>query len=297
MNERRKPERVEEGPRHGPGSMPRFGKPKDTRKTIQRLLRYLAPMKWQLAIVIVLMLINTASSLVGSYFLKPLINNYILPGDFSGLAMALVALALIYLVGVAAIFVQSRLMVQVAQRTANRMRAELFNKMQGLPLRYFDTHTHGDLMSRYTNDMDNVQMALEQSITQVISSALIFVGSIAMMLVLSPILFLVTAVVLVLMVIISQKIAGQSRSYYQNQQKDLGAVNGFVEEMVDGLKVVKVFNHEQDAIAEFKQLPTRRPPWSAVCSPSPGASISARWRPSCSIRARWACPSSRLPTR
>jgi ATP-binding cassette subfamily B multidrug efflux pump len=255
MDEKRKPtqQRMTPGPRGGPGHMLAFERPKNTRKTILRLLKYLDNRKLALAIVIVLMLIGSASMLIGSYFLKPLINDYILPGDFAGLARALLFLGGIYLVGIFAIYFQTRLMVQIAQQTTNRLRRELFVKMQELPLRYFDTHTHGDLMSRYTNDIDNVQLALEQSLVQLVSSALTFVGSVVMMIVLSPILFGITATTLVLMVFLSGKLGGKSRKNFQSQQKNLGNVNGYVEEMVDGLKVIKVFTHEKQAIAEFKQ--------------------------------------------
>jgi ATP-binding cassette subfamily B protein len=230
-----------------------FERPKNARKTILRLLTYLNNRKLLLSLVLVLMLISTAAGLAGNYFIKPLINDYILPGNFSGLASALVVLGLIYLVGAAASYAQSRLMVQVAQTTSNRMRRELFTKMQRLPLKYFDTNTHGDLMSRFTNDLDNVQMAIEQSTVQLVSSFLTFVGSVVMMLVLSPILSVVTVLVLALMFFLSGKLAGKSSKYFKDQQRHLGNVNGYVEEMVDGLKVVKVFNFERSAIAEFKK--------------------------------------------
>jgi ATP-binding cassette subfamily B protein len=253
MSETRRP-RTDNRPPGGPGGQRLgFGKPKDARKVILRLTSYLRYYKWAMAGAIVMMLLSTVSNLAGSYFLKPLINNYILPGDIGGFATALIGLGAIYLVGVAAVFVQSRLMVVVAQRTTNILRRELYDKMQALTLRYFDTHTHGELMSRYTNDLDTVQMALEQSVIQFISSILTLIGSIAMMIFLSPVLFLVTSAVLVLMFFMTQKIGSKSRNYYQDQQKNLGVVNSYVEEMVDGLKVVKVFNHEQVAIEEFKR--------------------------------------------
>lgn len=244
--------RREMGPRGGPGMPMGLEKPRDVKRTIDRLFSYLKRYRWLLVVVVILMLINTASTLIGSYFLKPLINDYIIPGDFSGLASALVTLAIIYTVGVIAAYIQSRMMVTIAQTTTNAMRRDLFRKMQTLPLRYFDTHSHGDLMSRFTNDLDNVQMAMEQSLVQLISSAISFVGSIVMMAVLSPILFLVNLLMLGVMFFLSGKLAGRSGKYFKAQQANLGAVNGYVEEMVDGLKVVKVFNHEKDAIAEFK---------------------------------------------
>ncbi len=254
MDERRRLPRRQDPPPGGPGGhRGGFERPKDARKTILRLLGYLNNRKLLLALVVIFMLVSTASNLIGSYFLKPLINDYILPGDFSGLAAALAGLGGIYLAGVAASYLQSRLMVQVAQTTTNRMRQELFVKMQRLPLKFFDTRTHGDLMSRYVNDLDNVQMALEQSMVQLFSSALSFIGAVVMMVVLSPVLSIITFLMLGLMVFLSGKLAGRSRKYFREQQATLGNVNGYIEEMVDGLKVVKVFNYENAAINEFKR--------------------------------------------
>ena len=240
------------GPR-GHGMPMGIERPKNPRKILVRLLAYLRYKKLSLIFVFGLMLISTFSMLAGSYFLKPLINNYIIPGDFKGLANALLILAGIYLVGTAAAYLQSRLMIQVAQKTTNTLRRDLFAKMQSLPLKYFDTNTHGDLMSRYTNDLDNVQMALEQSLVQLVSSTLSFIGAVVMMIVLSPVLFLITFLVLVAMFLISGKLVGKSGKNFKEQQKNLGSLNGYIEEMVDGLKVVKVFTHEDEAITEFKQ--------------------------------------------
>lgn len=244
------------GPQMGPGGGPRsnFEKPKDARKAVRRLIQYIGHSKWLLLGVVIMLLISSGSMLAGNYLLKPMINNYILPGDFKGLTTMLIILGMIYLLGVSASFGQGRIMVQVAEKTINILRRDLFNKMQSLPLKYFDSHTHGELMSRYTNDLDTVQTALEQSVTQFISSILTFVGSIIMMMVLSPILSVVTLLVLVLMFVIMKKITGKSRGYFGAQQKNLGMVNGYIEEMVDGLKVVKVFNHEQEAIQNFEKL-------------------------------------------
>ncbi len=240
------------GPRHGPGApVHGFEKPKDTKNTIGRLLGYMADKKLQIFVVIILMLLSTAGSLAANYFIKPLINDYILPGDFSGLGIALMQLAGIYLVSVFASYGQSRLMLQVAQRMTNAMRRDLFAKMQKLPLKYFDTHTHGELMSRFTNDIDNVQTAFEQSLVQLISSALTFVGSVVMMIILSPTLFLVAAVILGLMFFFARFFTSRSGKYFKEQQKNLGSLNGYVEEIVDGLKIVKVFGYEDKANREF----------------------------------------------
>jgi ATP-binding cassette, subfamily B, multidrug efflux pump len=237
----------------GPGMRAAFERPKNTRKTLLLLFSYLGKKKLLLSLVIVLMLIGSFSMLVGNYFLKPLINNYIIPGDFAGLAGGLVQLGLIYFAGLIASYIQNRMMIKIAQQTTNHIRQDLFKKMQRLPLSYFDSHSHGDLMSRYTNDVDNVQVALEQSLLQLVSGALTFFGTVVMMIVLSPILFLVTLVVLLAMFFVMTKIGNRSRIYFKKQQTELGGVNGYVEEMVNGIKDVKIFNHEDEAIAEFKQ--------------------------------------------
>lgn len=254
-DERKEAPRIpEKGPRHhGPGSMPGFGKPKDTKKIIGRLLGYLSEKKLQMVLVVILMLISSGGMLAGNYFIKPLINDYILPGDFSGLAKALTTMAVIYLVALSASYGQSRLMLQIAQKMTNTMRRNLFAKMQSLPLKYFDTHTHGELMSRYTNDIDNVQTAFEQSLVQLISSALTFTGAVIMMIVLSPLLFLAAGIVLALMFFFARSFTGRSGKYFKAQQKYLGSLNGYVEEMVEGLKVVKVFNYEGKANREFQK--------------------------------------------
>lgn len=241
-------------PGGGPGGRRGFEKPKNAKQTMLRLMGYLMNHKLSLVAVIIMLLINTASSLAGNYFLKPLINDYILPGNFTGLVGALGILAGIYLAGVGASYLQSRIMMITAQKTTNKLRSDLFDKMQSLPLKYFDSHTHGELMSRYTNDIDNIQMSLEQSITSLISSVLLFVGTIVMMLVLSPTLFIVTFMVMALTIFIISKITGKSAAYYKDQQRTIGQLNGFIEELVDGQKVVKVFNREENAIKEFEQL-------------------------------------------
>lgn len=252
MAENRKDAR---SPMRGPGSMPiSFEKPRDIKTTLARILAYLRYGKLQIAIVVAALLTSSGSMLAGSYFLKPLINEYILPGNLRGLAFALLCLGVLYLVGVCAAYIQTRFTIRVAQKTINILRSELFDKMQELPLEYFDTHTHGELMSLYTNDIDNVQMMLEQSLTQLFSSILMFFGSIAVMIMLSPALFSITALVLALMIFISTKIGKKSRGYFQNQQKILGELNGYIEEIIGGLKEVKVFNHEEAAKESFYKI-------------------------------------------
>jgi len=237
----------------GGGSMRAFEKPKNTGKVIQRLLGYLKDRIFALSLVVLLMFISSAGMVAGSYFIKPIINDYIIPGDVKGLANSLAILAAIYLVSVAATYFQNRTMMQIAQKTVNTIRRELFTKMQSLPLRYFDTKSHGELMSRFTNDIDNIQVTLEQSIIQLISSLVSFIGSVVMMIILSPTLFIITAVVIAVVIYITQNLAKRSSKNFAAQQKNLGNLNGYIEEMVDGLKVVKVFTYEKEAMTEFRR--------------------------------------------
>jgi len=240
---------------HGPG--PRsYERPKNFKGSLGRLLSYLGKSKALIALILVLLVLSSASMLAGSYFLKPIINNYIIPGNFKGLALALAILGAVYIAGVAASYLQTRFTIRLAQRTTNIIRGELFDKMQSLPLKYFDTHTHGELMSRYTNDVDNVQLMLEQSLTQLISSVISFVGTIVMMIILSPLLFAFTALMLAFMIFMSGKIGGSSRQYFVKQQALLGRLNGNIEETIGGLKEVKVFDHEEEMRAAFGRLNT-----------------------------------------
>ena len=240
------------GPGHDPGG-PRggFRKPKDLRGTLSKLMGYLGQYKALLVIVVILLFISAACSVAGSYLIKPLINDYILPGDFIGLAKMLCVMAGVYVVGAVCSYGYARIMVHVAQNTVAKLRADLFNKMQKLPLKFFDTHTHGELMSRYTNDIETVSEALNNSFASLISCSLTFVGTVMMMIVLSPILTAITAVMLGVMLLVVKTIGGRSRRYFAAQQKAIGAVNGYIEEMIEGQKVIKVFNHEAAAKAGF----------------------------------------------
>ena len=240
---------------HGPGHGPKggFRKPKDLRGTLRKLMRYLGRYKAHLTLVVVLLFISSACTVGGSYLIKPLINDYILPGDFPGLARMLGVMALVYIVGAVCSFGYARVMVHVSQNTVAKIRAELFDKMQQLPLKFFDAHTHGELMSRYTNDIETVSEALNNSFASVISCSLNFLGTIAMMLVLSPVLTLITFAVLAVMLLVVKVIGGRSRRYFAAQQKAVGEVNGYIEEMIEGQKVIKVFNHESAAKEGFSQ--------------------------------------------
>mgnify|MGYP002343117989 CR=1 FL=1 len=215
---------------------------------------YLGRYKALLVIVVILLFISAACSVAGSYLIKPLINDYILPGDFIGLAKMLCVMAGVYVVGAVCSYGYARIMVHVAQNTVAKLRADLFNKMQKLPLKFFDTHTHGELMSRYTNDIETVSEALNNSFASLISCSLTFLGTVAMMIVLSPILTAITFAMLAVMLLVVKTIGGRSRRYFAAQQKAIGAVNGYIEEMIEGQKVIKVFNHEQKTIDQFDAL-------------------------------------------
>ena len=257
---RKPPQGGQKGP-GGPGGGPRGGyqKPKNAGKTIKRLLGYLTHKKWPLLVVLLCLALSTLASVGGSYLLRPISNLVVDPtktGEekVSGLIVLIVLMAVIYLLGAAATYFQSFTMAHLAQKGVNRLRRDLFDKLQNLPLKYFDQHTHGELMSRFTNDADNVQMAMEQSLVQLFSSALLFVSVVVMMIVISPILFVVTVLVLFLAFQIIRIWGGRSRKFYQEQQAALGAVNGNIQEMIEGLKVVKAFTHETIAKDEFARL-------------------------------------------
>ncbi len=242
------------GPKMGPGGkVPGGPKPKNMKKTIGTLLKYVGKHKGLLFLVMILVVMNSVAMVSGSYFLKPLVNNYILPGDFAGLAKMLVLLGSIFLIGAGAAYGYARIMVHISQKTISEIRTDLFNKMQSLPLKYFDRNTHGDLMSLYTNDIDNINEALNNSFTNIMASGLTFIGTIIMMIVLSPVMCIITATFLGLMIFLVKKVGAKSGYYFGMQQKNIGKLNGYVEEMIEGQKVIKVFCHEEKAIEDFKK--------------------------------------------
>ena len=214
-----------------------------------------------LCVVFVSLILSTVCSIGASYCLKPILNDVydsITGGTFltegvKTLVKNLALLSALYVGASLFSFIQSKIMVKVAYKTTNLLRKDLFDHMQTLPLRYFDSQTHGEIMSRFTNDVDNVQMMLEQSMVQLVSSAFTFVGIVAMMIVLSPTLFAFALVFLIIMLITVSQIGKKSRKYFRLQQKNLGVMNGNIEESVEGMKVIKVFNHEQQAFDEFEE--------------------------------------------
>ncbi|MCI8423404.1 MAG: ABC transporter ATP-binding protein [Lawsonibacter sp.] len=231
-------------------------KPKNLKKTMIRLVGYLTRSKLPLLFVLLCLLASVGTNLGGSYMIRSIINNFIWSGctDFSGLALSVRVLIWIYLLSALATYGQSAIMVQLAERGVNKLRKDLFDQLQRLPLSYFDQHPHGELMSRFTNDADNVQTALQQSVVSLLSSCLMFVGLVALMLFINWQLFLVTAVVLALTMFLFRTLGGRSRRFYQKQQAALGKVNGEIQETIEGLKVVKAFTHEAEAKAKFKAL-------------------------------------------
>ena len=240
------------GGRHGHG----FQRPNDLKGTVARLLRYIGQYKLLFVLVAVCLVVSSLASVASSYLMKPIINNYIIPGNFSGLWKMCALLFGCFALSAVCSYTYSRIMVRISQKTVAKLRQDLFDKLQELPIGYFDTHQSGDLMSRFTNDVDTVSEMINSSFASVISGALTFVCTVTMMLVLNWQLTLISFVFLVLMFLIVKVIGGKSRTNFRHQQAALGALNGYIEEMIDGQKVIKVFNHEQKSIREFTQLNT-----------------------------------------
>ena len=238
---------------HGPNAHG-YQRPKDMKGTFQKLMGYVGKYKASLVLVAVCLIVSSAASVASSYLLKPLLNNYILPGDFPGLLKMLVVLGGLFALSAGCSYAYARIMVHVAQRTVAAIRQDLFDRLQELPIRYYDQHQSGDLMSRFTNDIDTVSEMLNSSFASIISNVLTFVGTVLMMIVLNPWLTLITFGFLALMGGVVKVIGGRSRVNFQRQQAALGAVNGYIEEMIEGQKVIKVFNHEKQAIDQFTTL-------------------------------------------
>lgn len=229
-------------------------KPKDGSKTFFRLMTYLSEERSLLVVIGLLIVVSILANLAGSYLLRPIINDYILPGNIRGLINMLIVLAAVYLSGVLAVYIQYRLLNVIGQRTVARIRVDLFRKMEILPVKYFDVNQHGDLMSRYTNDVDKISEVLIDSLSDLLSSALTLIGIICLMIYISPILTLVTFITIPLMFLAARLIVKQSRKYFKAQQDMLGQVNGYIEEMISGQKVIKVFGHEAKVVDGFEEL-------------------------------------------
>ena len=231
------------------------------RKTIKRLLKYVTEgYKLQLAVVLVSIIISALVGVIGTQFIKYLIDDFITPllgsqsPDYTRLLNVIMIMAVIYLVGVVCTFTYNRLMVNISQGVLNKIRKQMFNHMQKLPIRYFDSRTHGDIMSTYTNDVDTLRQMLSQSIPQVFSACVSMVAVLIAMLATNIYLTLVVLAMVILMVFVSRYLGGNSSRFFVKQQEDIGKVNGYIEEMMEGQKVVKVFNYEEDSKAKFDDL-------------------------------------------
>ena len=254
-NKRRMPMPGRRGP-GGPG-MRATGKPKNTKGTVKRILSYLSAYKFRLFLVLFCMLFSTASSLVGSYVLRPVINTLVegkTDNPLAYLATILIVVSCIYIVGIVSSYLQSRIMLSVTLSAIEKLRNDLFNKIQTLPVRFFDSDSNGEIMSRFTNDIDNIDMMLNNTVINFISGTITLIGTLAMMIYTNIWLTLITAAFVPLFIKLASFIGKRSAKYYVGQQAALGAINGYIEESVSGQKVIKVFNHEKICEEEFEAL-------------------------------------------
>lgn len=237
-----------------------FAKPKNAKGTFRRILKYFKPYRGQLVLVLIGLLVSVAANIAGTFMLVPIINVYIIPWignenpDFTGLIGQLAVMAAVYTIGILGTFMYNRLMINVSTGTLTRLRLEMFTKMQTLPISYFDKRTHGEIMSTYTNDTDVMREMISQGLPSFISSAVRIVGVFTMMIVLNPILTGIAILMLVIMMLITKAIAGRSGRFFKARQDSVGKVNGYIEEMIEGQKVVKVFCHEQAVNSRFDEL-------------------------------------------
>ncbi len=237
-----------------------FAKPKNAKGTFRRILTYFRPYRLQLVLVLIGLLASVAANIAGTFMLVPIINVYIIPWignenpDFTGLIGQLTVMAAVYTIGILGTFMYNRLMINVSTGTLLKLRLEMFTKMQTLPISYFDRRTHGEIMSTYTNDTDVMREMISQGLPSFISSAVRIVGVFTMMIVLNPILTGIAILMLVIMMLITKTIAGRSGRFFKARQDSVGKVNGYIEEMIEGQKVVKVFCHEQAVNSRFDEL-------------------------------------------
>ena len=251
------------GPGRGPGhgrNMGPGGKPKNVKDTLKRLFGYIKKDRWKLMLVFVCVIVSAVTNLAGSYMLRPIINTYIAPenglgrGSIAGLFGALTLMFFIYMLGILSTYLQHRIMIGVSQGALNTLRRELFCKLSNLPVRFFDTNNHGEIMSRFTNDVDTIGEMMNNTIIQMISGSITLIGTFSLMLYTNVWLTMVTVVMTPLLMKAGQFVSSRSRKYYKAQQAALGTLNGYVEEMVTGQKVIKVFCHEDMAAEEFEFL-------------------------------------------
>ncbi len=240
------------GRRHGPGGP--GGKPKETKETIKRLFSYLSGYKWQIGLAVFFVVLNALVQVAGAYMLRPIINDYIAAGKSEGFLYALFTLLGVYLAGVVSTYLQHRLMLHVSQNAIQKIRSDLFQKVQALPVRFYDTEKNGEIMSRFTNDVDNIGMMLDHTIMSLVSGSITLVGTLIMMLYTNVWLSLVTILFFPAFLKGGAMVAKKSRKFHSEQQAALGVLNGYIEETVTGQKVVKVFCHEDECVEEFGLL-------------------------------------------
>lgn len=226
-------------------------KPKDAGKTIKRILTYLLDYKIHLVFVVIGIIFSSVASIAGTYLLKPVINNLTSSADIPKLVRTLILMGTFYALGIIGTFMYNRLMLTISSGTLEKIRVQLFTHMQSLPIKYFDTHTHGELMSRFTSDTDTMREMLSQSIPQLFTSVISVIGVFTAMLVLSPILTVLVVAMLFLILAVIKKIGAKSSVYFKEQQREIGKVNGYIEEMIEGQRVVKVFCHEDKVKGDF----------------------------------------------
>ena len=230
-------------------------KPKDTKATLKRLFQYMDKDKKKMFLAIVFVIMNTVFTLAAAYMIRPIINLLLKPGvEIEDLIPRLLLMLTVYLIAACSNYMQSRIMVTISMRAIKRLRGDLYHKLQKLPIQFFDEHNHGDLMSRFTNDVDAVGEMLSNTVVQLIAGVLSLSGTFALMLFTNWILTGVTIVMVPFMMFVARRLTKKSRTYYKKQQEALGKLNGYVEETMTGQKVVKVFGHEQQVIDEFQTL-------------------------------------------
>lgn len=229
----------------------RFARPADTKNTLKRLAFYVGKNRWRLVIGLLLSAVGAFGGVAGNAFLQPIINSFVYDKSFTAAIPSITAMAIVFLLSAAFNYIGIRLMVRIAQYTSNLIRRDLFSKLQEMPLAFFDSHSHGDLMSTFTNDIDNISQALDQTLVNLLTSGVTFITTLVMMLILSPLLTLLVLVMVGLMLLSIRFIMVRSRKAFRSQQAELADLNGYIEEMMQGQKVVKVFNYEDRAINNF----------------------------------------------
>ncbi len=237
-----------------------FGKPKDAKKTIGRILKYMGKFKALWLVVFLCVIVSSGASVIGTYLIKPALNNYIIPmighqnPDYSGFLRLLIGVLAMFLLGTLAGWCNSRLMIYISTNLLFNVRCDLFNRLEKLPIKYYDAHTHGELMSRFTNDTDALREMMSQTIPQLFSSIITVTSVFVMMISLSPMLTIIMLVTMFLITLSMAAVGKRSAKAFRENQKCIGEMNGFIEEMVEGQKVIKVFNHEPKAIDDFNRL-------------------------------------------